>query len=398
MTDLPVRLFDCDNHIYEPTDAVTRYLPKEALGRAITPVTLANGEQGLLAGGRLVTGLDHPDRHGPPARRAQGDAAPDEVRQADRGLRARAAAPGVPRTRRPAGADGPAGHRERHPVPRDDGHDGRALRAGRQAALRQRPRLQPVPARRLGFRLPVADLHAGAAVAARPRPGREGAGIRARPGRQVHHAERRPAYGRSPADSYFDPFWARINEAGASVAYHIGEFWYNENVAPAWGLRPGAGVLRDVGLAVAELLGTAPDRRDPLGADLRQPLRPLPRYPRRRLGVRRRMGAAVRPPDGQEPGHGPARPVARRGADRAAERHLRAPRAGRALPRGRRREDRHRSRAVDLDRHGFGLPARRRLRRAGRLRPPHREPACRRSSAASCTTTPSTLVGRAAQS
>ena len=47
-----------------------------------------------------------------------------------------------------------------------------------------------------------------------------------------------PAYGRSPADSYFDPFWARINEAGASVAYHIGEFWYNENVAPAWGYDP----------------------------------------------------------------------------------------------------------------------------------------------------------------
>ena len=60
MTDLPVRLFDCDNHIYEPPDAVTRYLPEEFLDRAITPITLANGEQGLLAGGRLVTGLDHP--------------------------------------------------------------------------------------------------------------------------------------------------------------------------------------------------------------------------------------------------------------------------------------------------------------------------------------------------
>src|ERR1700712_2653745 len=60
VTELDVKLFDCDNHIYEPADAVTRYLSKEQLGRAITPVTLANGEQGLLAGGRLVTGLDHP--------------------------------------------------------------------------------------------------------------------------------------------------------------------------------------------------------------------------------------------------------------------------------------------------------------------------------------------------
>ena len=37
-------LFDCDNHIYEPPDAVTRHLPKEFLNRAITPVTLASGE------------------------------------------------------------------------------------------------------------------------------------------------------------------------------------------------------------------------------------------------------------------------------------------------------------------------------------------------------------------
>src|SRR5580693_5967791 len=60
MASLGYGLFDCDNHIYEPPDAVVRYLPKEALDRAITTVTLANGEQGLLAGGRLVTGLDHP--------------------------------------------------------------------------------------------------------------------------------------------------------------------------------------------------------------------------------------------------------------------------------------------------------------------------------------------------
>jgi len=30
-----------------------------------------------------------------------------------------------------------------------------------------------------------------------------------------------PAYGRSPGDPYFDPIWARMNEAGATVAFHI---------------------------------------------------------------------------------------------------------------------------------------------------------------------------------
>jgi predicted TIM-barrel fold metal-dependent hydrolase len=32
-----------------------------------------------------------------------------------------------------------------------------------------------------------------------------------------------PAYGRSPADPCFDPFWARVNEAGVLVAYHAYE-------------------------------------------------------------------------------------------------------------------------------------------------------------------------------
>ena len=44
-----------------------------------------------------------------------------------------------------------------------------------------------------------------------------------------------PAYGRSPGDPYFDPFWARINEAKAVVCYHIAEFYYQANVASAWG-------------------------------------------------------------------------------------------------------------------------------------------------------------------
>jgi predicted TIM-barrel fold metal-dependent hydrolase len=44
-----------------------------------------------------------------------------------------------------------------------------------------------------------------------------------------------PAYGRSPGDPYFDPFWARINEARAVVCYHISEFHYQAEVASHWG-------------------------------------------------------------------------------------------------------------------------------------------------------------------
>jgi len=44
-----------------------------------------------------------------------------------------------------------------------------------------------------------------------------------------------PAYGRSPGDPYFDPFWSRINEAKAVVCYHIAEFHYQSQVARHWG-------------------------------------------------------------------------------------------------------------------------------------------------------------------
>jgi predicted TIM-barrel fold metal-dependent hydrolase len=44
-----------------------------------------------------------------------------------------------------------------------------------------------------------------------------------------------PAFGRSPADPHFDPFWARVDEAGVPVCFHIGESGYNEMFAPYWG-------------------------------------------------------------------------------------------------------------------------------------------------------------------
>ena len=44
-----------------------------------------------------------------------------------------------------------------------------------------------------------------------------------------------PAYGRSPADPHFDPFWARLDEARVPVAFHIGESGYNEMTSPYWG-------------------------------------------------------------------------------------------------------------------------------------------------------------------
>jgi predicted TIM-barrel fold metal-dependent hydrolase len=49
-----------------------------------------------------------------------------------------------------------------------------------------------------------------------------------------------PAYGRSPADPYFDPFWARIDEAGLLVTYHAleGPTLYTEAYRQHWAAPP----------------------------------------------------------------------------------------------------------------------------------------------------------------
>ncbi|MBW2499171.1 MAG: amidohydrolase [Deltaproteobacteria bacterium] len=44
-----------------------------------------------------------------------------------------------------------------------------------------------------------------------------------------------PIGGRAPSDPYFDPFWARLDEAKATVALHLTESGYNELVSTQWG-------------------------------------------------------------------------------------------------------------------------------------------------------------------
>jgi predicted TIM-barrel fold metal-dependent hydrolase len=47
-----------------------------------------------------------------------------------------------------------------------------------------------------------------------------------------------PVEGRSPADPWFDPFWARCQESGTNVVYHIGRTPFSEIYNVPWGLRP----------------------------------------------------------------------------------------------------------------------------------------------------------------
>jgi predicted TIM-barrel fold metal-dependent hydrolase len=57
-------------------------------------------------------------------------------------------------------------------------------------------------------------------------------------GAKIVHLRPGPVRGRSPADPFFDPFWARVEEAGITVAFHISESGYNQAFSVAWGEEP----------------------------------------------------------------------------------------------------------------------------------------------------------------
>ena len=218
-------LFDCDNHLYEPPDAVTRYLPKEFLNRAITPVTLASGEEGLLAGGRLVTGLDHPIdmAHRPGALK-------EMLRQMKSGN------PGEGYQLEPLRPE----YLEREPRLRlmdDQGVQSAIMYPATMGTMAEHyvRGVAPLYANLHAYNQWLDDtwgfdhegrIYAPAVLSLRDldHAVEELTYVLARGARFVM-LNAGPAYGRSPGDPYFDPFWARINEAGASLAYK-GQIWY----------------------------------------------------------------------------------------------------------------------------------------------------------------------------
>jgi predicted TIM-barrel fold metal-dependent hydrolase len=238
MSDATGKMFDCDNHIYEPNDAVTRYLPKDRLNQAITTVTLASGEEGLLAAGRLVTGLDHPidKAHRPGALK-------EMLRQMKSGQPVETYSL---EDLRPEYLD-----RDARLALMDEQRVDRALlypaTMGTMAEHYVRG-VEPLYANLHAYNEFLHDtwgfdrdgrIYTPAVLSLRDldHAVEELEFVLARGARFVM-LQAGPAYGRSPGDPYFDPFWSRIDEAKANVAFHIGEYWYNEHVAPAFGLDP----------------------------------------------------------------------------------------------------------------------------------------------------------------
>lgn len=77
-------------------------------------------------------------------------------------------------------------------------------------------------------------------------------------GARCVHLRPGPAFGRSPADPYFDPFWARLDEARVPVVFHISDSAYHRVWGPHWGENPTPNVREQSAWAWAFLHGDRP--------------------------------------------------------------------------------------------------------------------------------------------
>ena len=231
-------VFDCDTHIYEERDAVTRYLPAEYHDRAIRPIKNANGDDIVMAGDRLATftseeglGFDHAYRPGSLRQMLK------EMSSGDPNVRYE------PEPMRPE-------YLEREPrlalldeqgvarcvlFPGSLALSGEHYVADTDALYANMSSYNRWYDETWGFNYQD-RLYATAMLSFRDvdRAVTLTDEVLGR-GARVVLLPTGPAYGRSPGDPYFDPVWARLNEAGAVVALHIMPFWYFDAMSPAWG-------------------------------------------------------------------------------------------------------------------------------------------------------------------
>ncbi|MFV2176664.1 amidohydrolase family protein [Actinomadura sp. LOL_016] len=234
---LPYRMIDFDTHSYETTDCFTRFMPKDKLDTAVQLVKLASGDQVLLANHKIINALEHKnlDKAYVPGslaemlrQRSQGDTADaerffedfrDEYLDRDARL-AKMDEQDIERALMYPGGWGLLAEAYLDGVePLYDNLRSFNRWMNEDWGFAYKDRIY-APAM-----LSLRDLdHAVAELEAVLDAGARFILLPAG-----------PAYGRSPGDPYFDPFWSRINEAKANVAFHISEFHYQANVASHWG-------------------------------------------------------------------------------------------------------------------------------------------------------------------
>ena len=178
--------------------------------------------------------------------------------------------------------------------------------------------------------------------------------------------------GRSPADPYYDPFWARLDEARVPVAFHINDYRYPE-VSLAWGEDPDPPVREMSAFQWAFVHGDRPIMETFGALDLRQLVRTVSQPVRAQHRERFGLGPLLARPARQEEGNGPLRALGRWSSDRTPQRHVPSSLLRVAVPRGRcRGPDRmHRGVPGALR---FGLPSSRGPRPSRRFCGTHGEP------------------------
>lgn len=240
MVELGFRIFDADNHYYEAPDAFTRHLPRGMARRAVQWADV-KGKPRLLVGGRLNRFIPNP-LFDPVAR----PGSLDDYFRGRTGASDIRAAFGELEPISPAYRD-PAARLE---VMDRQGMEGcflfPTLGVGLEEALTHDP--EAAHATFTAFNRWLRDdwgyAHAGRIFAAPyltlldpalaveelDRVLGEGARVVVmRAGPIVA-----PSGGRSPGDRVYDPLWARIEEAGVTVAYHSGDSGYGR-YAVDWG-------------------------------------------------------------------------------------------------------------------------------------------------------------------
>ena len=233
--------FDCDTHIYEPVDAATRYLPKKYMDNAIRVIKDEKGEDVVLAGQRVATfnseagvGFEKAYRPGSLKEmlRTMASGNPEETYQ--------------PEPMRPE-------YLEREPRLKllDEQGVSRCILFPGSIALSAEYYVDDTEAmyanvtsynrwfdETWGFNYQD-RIYATALLSLRDLDSaiKNTEDILNR-GAKVVLLPTGPAYGRGPADPYFDPVWSRLNEAGVVIAIHIMPNWYFSAMGPAWGQNP----------------------------------------------------------------------------------------------------------------------------------------------------------------
>ncbi|UMG93714.1 amidohydrolase family protein [Nocardioides sp. TF02-7] len=235
-----VRLFDADNHYYEPYDAFTRHIDPDFADRAVTVVRAENGRNVVSIG-------KTPMRYSP--------AHPMDFVSAPGSLQAMFEE-GVVVDRankkfRMKGSDNPAfiNREARLKFMDEEGIDGCMLYPSLGVQVEQ-TLVDDVPATYANLHafnrfleddwgyddgriyavplLSLLDLDRAVAELERV------LGL----GAKAVHLRASPINGRSPADPYFDPFWARVHEAGVLVSMHASSNIYHAQVSSLWGEEP----------------------------------------------------------------------------------------------------------------------------------------------------------------